>query len=122
MPGHLDAAAARRGSSAAALRREIRYSCTSALDRPGPSVGHEHRLFRPIHQTQVRRPFAILAWVFFALLIACGSLVAVGFGVSSETNYDWDVQDDVYTIRLAMVESAHDRTDREFIAERSDET
>jgi len=70
----------------------------------------------------VRRPFAILAWVFFALLIACGSLVAVGFGVSSETNYDWDVQDDVYTIRLAMVESAHDRTDREFIAERSDET
>jgi len=70
----------------------------------------------------VRRPKTILACMLLALVGAVAGLYFAGFAVSSETEYDWDVQDDKFTLRFAMIEDANDRADSQDVAERTDET
>jgi len=59
---------------------------------------------------------------FAAVVVASAALVLSGFSISPSTQYEWDTQDDKYTIREAMISSANDRVDREDIRQQSDET
>ncbi|KAH8055580.1 hypothetical protein JL722_7917 [Aureococcus anophagefferens] len=56
----------------------------------------------------VARPRAILACMFAVAVLVVVGLAGVGVEVSVQTQYDWNVEDSVATIRRDMVEAAGD--------------
>lgn len=70
----------------------------------------------------VARPRAILACMFAVAVLVVVGLAGVGVEVSVQTQYDWNVEDSVATIRRDMVEAADDDVDDARLTERSDPT
>ena len=70
----------------------------------------------------VARPRAILACMFAVAVLVIVGLAGVGVEVSVQTQYDWNVEDSVATIRRDMVEAADDDVDDARLTERSDPT